>query len=589
MEIYLDNLDSITQTKYQEFKEKVEELLAIYQETDSQRYNWVKEKIEQTNGNWDTTIDLISENSRQSINISQLLAYEYCLASEKITEGKVSFKDMLEKLFDGVKKFRIGNPVPGMDDECLYGKSFDDETAIPVTSKLYRMVMNAGAQHLDYFKDGKFTGAVFIYEKETIKKFAKDENGNEVDLQIPGIDFSDLSKGQSLLTNLRQTVFHEWNHNAEKERILETDNTIEYQYLSEDGKIYRNYEKIDSYVTSESIGEIQEPEYIVNSTQVDSDGKIIRNSKGEVDAIFQDENGNIKSRDEVIFGLQEKPLGTEYCFSSGLTTREILSNASPKMHNQITEGFVERTARAMIIAIDPQVIDIDEGKYPEYVEMADRVIESRDVNLGENGQGQTYADFLMHSSELKRDLEARRVVLDDGSKVDGLHYISDYADRVKSGQTRKSQFFRKMPIIAGKLNLSQAQIETVKESNLWQKKELTEDEQNYLKSLLVGGNPNNQAYVDTVVAEFVEILGAETEFFNGIAEKLGYTDKTIEEQTHTKELESELQKLSAETSISEFNDMTQNIKDADELDKKEYALRDTEANKKDEGWDISDD
>ena len=98
-------------------------------------------------------INLISGNTSENVDISQLLAYEYCLASEKITKGKVSFESMLDKLFNGVQKFRIGNPVPGMDDECLYGKGFDDITAIPVTSKLYRMVMNAGAQHLDYFKD----------------------------------------------------------------------------------------------------------------------------------------------------------------------------------------------------------------------------------------------------------------------------------------------------------------------------------------------------------------------------------------------------------------------------------------------------
>lgn len=527
MEIYLDKLDSITQTKYQEFKEKVEELLAFYQETDPERYNLVKDKIEQTKGNWDTTIDLVNGSSRDSVDISQLLAYEYCLASERITDGKVTFKAMLDKLFDGVKKFRIGNPVPGMDDECLYGKGFDDPTAIPVTSKLYRMVMNAGAQHLDYFRDGSFTGAVFIYERGTIKGFAKDENGNPVDMKIDGIDFSDLSKGQSLLTNLRQTAFHEWTHNAEKQVIDSTSPTIDYEYQSEDGKTYRNYERINSYVTSENIGNLQEPQYII-STQRDSQGNRKR--------YFQDKNGNLRPLSEVDFGLEKKQLGTEYCFSSGLTTREVLPNGETRMHNIITEGFVEETARAMIRAIDPQVRDIDEEKYPEYVEMAKRVIESRDVNLGENEQGQTYADFLMHSSELKRDLESRTVVLDDGSKVDGLHYISNYADRVQSKQTRKSQFYRNMPNVAGKLNLSKAQIDEVRQSNLWQKRVLTEDEQNYLRTLLVGENPNNQAYVDTVVADFVDILGEEAEFFDGIAEKLGYSDRTIEGQKATQEL-----------------------------------------------------
>ena len=525
MEIYLDKLDSITQTKYQEFKEKVEELLTFYQETDPERYNLVKDKIEQTKGNWDTTIDLVSGSSRDSVDISQLLAYEYCLASERITYGKVSFEDMLDKLFDGVKKFRIGNPVLGMDDECLYGKGFDDTTAIPVTSKLYRIVMNAGAQHLDYFKDGKFTGAVFIYERGTIKGFAKDENGNPVDMKIDGIDFSDLSKGQSLLTNLRQTAFHEWTHNAEKQVIDSTSPTIDYEYQSEDGKTYRNYERINSYVTSENIGNLQEPQYII-STQRDSQGNRKR--------YFQDKNGNLRPLGEVKFGLDIKQLGTEYCFSSGLTTREVMPNGETRMHNIITEGFVEETARAMIRAIDPQVRDIDEEKYPEYVEMAKKVIESRDVNLEENGQGKTYEDFLMHSSELKRDLES--VVLDDGSKVDGLHYISNYADRVQSRQTRKSQFYRNMPNVAGKLNLSKAQIDEVRQSNLWQKRVLTEDEQNYLRTLLVGENPNNQAYVDTVVTDFVDILGEEAEFFDGIAEKLGYSDRTIEGQKATQEL-----------------------------------------------------
>lgn len=208
----------------------------------------------------------------------------------------------------------------------------------------------------------------------------------------------------------------------------------------------------------------------------------------------------------------------------------MLPNGETRIHNIITEGFVEEVARAMIRAIDPQVMDIDEEKYPEYVEIARRVIESRDVSLEKNRQGQTYADFLMHSSVLKRDLESRTIALDNGSKVDGLHYISDYADRVQSRQTKKSQFYRNMPNVVGNLNLSKVQIDAVRQSNLWQKRELTDDEQNYLKALLVGGNPNNQAYVDKVVADFVDILEEEAEFFNDIAYKLGYIDRTIEGQ-----------------------------------------------------------
>ena len=93
-----------------------------------------------------------------------------------------------------------------------------------------------------------------------------------------------------------------------------------------------------------------------------------------------------------------------------------------------------------------------------------------------------------------------------------------------------------MPNVARKLNLSKTQIDTIRQSNLWQKRELTEDEQNYLIALLVGGTPNNQSYVDTIVADFADILKEESHFYNGIAEKLGYKDRTIVGQKSTQDL-----------------------------------------------------
>ena len=44
-----------------------------------------------------------------------------------------------------------------------------------------------------------------------------------------------------------------------------------------------------------------------------------------------------------------------------------------------------------------------------------------------------------------------------------------------------------------------------------------------------------QSYVDEVIADFIDILDEESEFFNGIAGKLGYSDRTIEEQDTTTE------------------------------------------------------
>lgn len=48
MEINLDKLDEVTQSRYKEFKEKVQELLMNYQQKDNKRFNLVKTKIEQT-------------------------------------------------------------------------------------------------------------------------------------------------------------------------------------------------------------------------------------------------------------------------------------------------------------------------------------------------------------------------------------------------------------------------------------------------------------------------------------------------------------------------------------------------------------
>ena len=181
----------------------------------------------------------------------------------------------------------------------------------------------------------------------------------------------------------------------------------------------------------------------------------------------------------------------------------------------------------MIRAINPDVKDIDEQKYPEYVEIAKSVIGSRDGSLEKEGQGQTYADFLMHSSTLKKDLESRTVVLDNGSKIDGLHYLSNYAEKVQKGKTRKAIFFSGMEDVAKRLNLSEKQIDIVRDSNIWTKRELDEKGKETLRILLSGGKQENQDYVDDVIKEFTDILEEEKSFFHGIAEKLGYKSKTI--------------------------------------------------------------
>src|SRR5574344_2679223 len=109
IEIDLKNVDIKTKQKYEEFAKKVEESLTDYEKNDASGIEKVNQRMEQTKGNWDKGITLIDKNVRKIVPVSRLLAYEYCLATERITHGKVSFDDMLNKLFDGVQKFRIGN------------------------------------------------------------------------------------------------------------------------------------------------------------------------------------------------------------------------------------------------------------------------------------------------------------------------------------------------------------------------------------------------------------------------------------------------------------------------------------------------
>lgn len=51
----------------------------------------------------------------------------------------------------------------------------------------------------------------------------------------------------------------------------------------------------------------------------------------------------------------------------------------------------------------------------------------------------------------------------------------------------------------------------------------------------------------------------------------------------------DLQELSGETAISGFNNMSQNIKDAQRLAEQEQAKEDSVWGKEDEGWGVDDD
>lgn len=537
--IDLKKVDKDSVDLYLKFIKQVEGLLKEYKEKDAENYRKISDRLAKTNGEWDLTIDIIGvDGTKSKLEISQLLAYEYCKGIERATQGRVPFDSTMNRLFSEVNKFRIGNPKEGEDDVCLYGKKLDDETAIPVTTKMYRMVMNAGAQHLDYVRNGKIEGAVFIYEKQTIPEVGADVRKGKgpnakKELTIPGLNFDDLNNktangGVQLLTNLRQLVFHEWTHSMEKDEV-EIENSshhkFEYEFGAPDGRKYINYRKVKKFCQFKKGGktaEEQEPTYVYD----DYFGKDGRKKSGFF--YIDKKNGKryLVGGKPFVFDLKtDGELENEIAISSGLCTVEIDTNGEEIMHNIITEGWVESTSRAVIEANNQIIIesiannemekelyvsdDIDKSKYRVLVEMADRIIEARDNSIGKIGQ--TRADFFSHSSLLKRELEAIEVQQTNGKIIDGLHYCADYADadqvrrdddRFETMATPIRKFLSKMWLVAVNLRLSKDVIDILQDSKgLFEQNELSVDQVNELTTLLNSGTILNSTDTITIAQQ----------------------------------------------------------------------------------------
>lgn len=442
----------------------VNDLLEKYAKIDQERLEKTKIFLDKKE-NWDKSID-----EKEDINLTLLLVYEYATAAEKITCGKVNFDDMLEKLYKDIDKFRLGE-LKQSDEDVLYGKTFDDKNAYQVKSLKYdrNIRKTLGASHFMYFdKDKNLKTTVAIFGK---KKLPPNEKG-EIEI-TNGCDFFNLS-------DIRQTVFHEWTHQMEQVFIDENNNDLLYEYIDIHGKKYRNYDKV---------------------TQC----RIL--NEGELSEIIS------------------LPLEKQFMLSTGISTKEIVEPCEEHpdgivMHNQITEGIVELIAREMAKSVGVPENQIDNLKYYEAVEIVKRIVTSRD---DAKGKGQTYTDFLTDSTILKKELESVQI---EGK--DGLHYIADYAERAHYGKTLKKEFLSKMPDVVRKLNLSQEKVEKLKNSDVWGHCELSDEDISFLKNGLLQGNEQNKdlnTFVTNKINEYSSILKQEKDFFDGILDKLGYRQK----------------------------------------------------------------
>lgn len=441
-------------------KIEVDELLKKYEENDSENLTKVSKALSEKD-TWQRNI--IDENGEE-VNLTLLLAYEYSKGIENITNGIVSFDEALSKLME------IDNLVLGEfnenNDDILYGKNYQDKTMMMANSQEYYDTVrkHTGAMNFCYFdKNGKLADTVAIFKE------VRDSEGKKI---REGATFRDL-------TDLRDTFFHEVTHYMEKDFVSKDEPQI---YTSIDGRKYSNYNKVDKY---------RKMEYL---------------------------NGK-----RTISDVIDLPVEGQFNISTGLTTTEILPNGEEVIHNQVTEGFVQAVAVTITRSLGCPEQEIRTDKYFEKMQMALKVIEARDKELG---QGRTFADFIRHSYQIKGELEQIHV-----QGKNALQYISDYGEMSDRGETTKSKIIREFGNLGKKLDYPPEKQEEIENSRVLGKTELTEDETENLRTMLLNGKTDAESkeIVDDFVGRYTGALAEEKSFFDAIPSQLDFSKFKNEE------------------------------------------------------------
>ncbi len=286
---------------------EVDKVFRKYQTENGNLIEYIQQIISQKQslGDWDLGIN------GQSDNLVAILMYEYASSIEKLTRGKYTAKQVIDKLSDQMGKFRIGDYRLGKDDNITYdGKS--------VTSDEYkqqcRIDFKFGAHAIEYLdEDGKSKTAVALFDDKQVASI----NGNQYTLS--GIDLQDLS-------DIRHTVFHEWTHIME--RCI-----VKASQLSREDIIFKNGDS--TYINAMLSPDLSKQEY--------------EDYVSNIDELFDRD-------EEVIFG--------------GISTIELNNRKNPNrriMHNQISEGATEFIARKVMETIGEKVKHPD--RYAEQVKI----------------------------------------------------------------------------------------------------------------------------------------------------------------------------------------------------------------------------
>lgn len=177
-------------------------------ETKIPKIDVIREKID-NHLDWDKTLPEFKGKYEQPEVLAMLL-YEYSTGLENLTEGKISYKNVIEKMSSLMGKMRFGKWNEN-DSNVKYCN-------VPVTNPEYRENTGKGfgAQTIEYIEDNKLQMAAIAYDNN---------EGN-------GIDLSDIN-------DLRHTFFHEWTHIMELDKVVGSKE----QFVNIDSRTYCNSEE----------------------------------------------------------------------------------------------------------------------------------------------------------------------------------------------------------------------------------------------------------------------------------------------------------------------------------------------------------
>ena len=364
----------------------------------------------------------LNQNGENIGFINELLIYEYSTGIEKLTGGRVNYRDVATKLTSIIGKLRFGK-WQEQDSNVKYD-------GMSVTDEEYRQTVGRsfGAQSIDYIdEDNNFKMAVIAYDK------------NEGD----GIDFSNIN-------DIRHTFFHEWTHIMELDRVKANEETE----VTIDGRVFKNNEKKangeiwGTGLVTREYGE--NAEKYAGGTDCNGNKRIMHNqiTEGMVELIARKIMSELIGKENLSKAIDEER------YVPNIKVAQILMNTfgEEELISMFTSNSQELIKKLENIKIEDRdalhfISDFvndkrHEGVIPEYSPETELYNEVKDMNLSPI----QLQEFIKNDERVKRVLTESQVMYDSlqGKIEDGIANLSETKendDVIKYFHDQKSDEF----------------------------------------------------------------------------------------------------------------------------------------------------